>query len=885
MSLPLRYAFSAINTNHEPNKTFIEMDVTLMTTVNSSNPQYYFKFTEVMNPDAAAIHENCEKFVFHKQLINLLILYRHLFVIRLIRPSNTSLFADPCILRFYVKSELVDQSFNNCNFSSITAIKNEQALKDFLRDCSYDYVVEPTNHFNFAVFGGTISPKRISIPKFFSESMKNISIPHLRCLTNEQINSAQNLLEITIRKNFFRKLSFDPQIYITESVCVNLNKLKIERKQNLDTEENDVISFYPSATFLKYTRGCGKRRTLLAFLSTFCSWKNDCNKNDLSRYKESTFFQTEYTKGDRYYAPNLTMVICSISAIKKWKLELERGFFEALKILFVETLQDFDVLTYKKCGEGGIIFITYEMLSESILEGAEQVNLVKILMEKHGCGKMENIDVDLCARFHSNNLGYRMPYSKVPITFIKMGCVVIEDPVEYFNLNLVKIKQFSHGYSKIVKSDWTFIMLPYSGPTSKFIPLEYLYAFENIINNGINEGNIKPVFNPSSVAHAWRIFHEPNAELITNLSFPKLFLKKVTIVSKQSEMHPEEKYFFEYIPKLHFAINANVELYEELFFNQNKACSLLMGLNVDETLGLQFDTLLGRVKNSLELKKVLELIKLFFANRKRGTFAQRLKHYHNLEEGTKDFANEEFLIDSLNNCEINPCIICGDVESERCLTMCGHLFCSECAQMSKLPNSPSAASGEPPFTKCPMCRSELSTYDWISIQKTLHNNEVPTQSSRFVPSKQKTICETLLSCLKKRRYKKRGSTSHQSLTSCWVIVPKEAKKITKHNLEEEGIRTVDMSLALQNPEEIENSVSDDGESVFAYILSFEEVILALKNGFFDNSVEFVVLSNPNISKDMYFEFIRASMQSNRLSPVQLHVLYTPEYEEVFSLYA
>jgi hypothetical protein len=883
MSLPLRYAFSAINTNHEPNTAFIEMDITLMTTVNSVPPQYYFKFTEVLNPQATSIHEHCEKFVFFKQLINLLILYRHLFVIRLVQPSDTSLFADPSILRFYVKSELVDQSFNNCNFSSITALKNEQALKDFLKECSYDYVVEPTGHFNAHTYGSTSVPKRNTIPKFFSESMKQINIIPVRYLTSEQIHSAQNLLEITIRKNFNRKLSFDPQIYLTESVCLNLNKLKIERKQNLDTEENDTISFYPCATFLKYTKGCGKRRTILAFLNTFCKWKINCNKNDLLRYKESTFFQTEYTKGDRYYAPNLAMVICSKNAIQKWKSETE-NFFDDLKVIFIESLLDFDVLTYKKCSEGGVIFITYEMLNQCNSEKMDQINLIKILMEKNGSGKMENIDVDLCARYHSNNLGYRMPYSKVPISFIKMGCVIIEDPVEYYNLNLVQIKEFSQEYSKIAKSDWTFVMLPFEGTTSKFIPLRYLYAFENIINNGINEENIKPVFNHSSAAHAWRLFHETNAELSSTLQYPKIFLKKVTVVSKHCEMHPEEKHFFEYIPKLHFAINANVELYEALFFNQKKASSLLMGLNVDEKLGLQFDTLLKRVSNSLTFAESLETIQLFFADRRRGTFAQRLKHYNNLEEGTKDFANEEFLIESLKNAEINPCIICGDADSEKCLTMCGHLFCGECAQMSKSTLS-SSSSDEPPFSKCPMCRSELSLYDWIKIEKTLEDG-IQNESSniKFMPSKQKLICETLQMFFKKRKYKKRASQSqHCNYSNCWVVVSKETKEITTKNLESEGFCVVDMSIVLNNPEEYENYASKD--SVFACILSFKEVIQALKNGFLDNSVEFVVFSNPNIDKEMYFEFIRASAKSNRASPIQLHVLYTPEYEQVFSLYS
>jgi hypothetical protein len=89
-----------------------------------------------------------------------------------------------------------------------------------------------------------------------------------------------------------------------------------------------------------------------------------------------------------------------------------------------------------------------------------------------------------------------------------------------------------------------------------------------------------------------------------------------------------------------------------------------------------------------------------------------------------------------------------------------------------------------------------------------------------------------------------------------------------------------MSSILKNPEE-----QIDLETNFVYILNFEDVFLALKNNYLDDRVELVVLSIPNISKDMYFEFVRASMKNKRTSAVQLHVLYAPEYEEVFSLFS
>jgi hypothetical protein len=314
-------------------------------------------------------------------------LYRHWFTVKAV--INVQKPRTPIMMRFYAKSDFIAQSFSSCNLSSITALKNEQALFSYLNACKQDIVVEPVAWFYnpLVVNGGlNIPPKKPRCPL-------KIPIPHLRCLTTEQRQQAQHLIDTIISKNVERQFNIQKELVVSSNgVAINFKSGMLEKSLPLNYGVSwDTIS--PNGSFVKFTRGCGKRRTFVAFMEMFCKWKSQISKIDLENYTKSSRYILDASRETKFYAPELCIVVCSEDAMEKWKQEMIVE--EALSIprIYIRELEDFDKLSYQVAKNGAIVFITVEMVMCALKqEEYKEIELVKTLFEKDGSGKMNEID-------------------------------------------------------------------------------------------------------------------------------------------------------------------------------------------------------------------------------------------------------------------------------------------------------------------------------------------------------------------------------------------------------------------------------------------------------------------------------------------------------------
>lgn len=847
----LRYAFSIFNPRAEWNSsTTFEYNLSLMTTIEE-NVKYIFKFSGVLDP-LNTFFQDCSNFEHCNELLDLFMLYRHWFTIKAI--INTENPRVPIMLRFYTKADLIAQSFSSCNLSSITALNNEQALFSFLNVCKHDIVIEPMAWFpNPLIINGglCIPPKKPRCPL-------KITIPHLRCLTSEQRHQAQHLLDTIISKNADRRFIIPKELVVSSNgVSINLSSgiLEKSRPVGFGAAWEDI---HPSGSFVKFTRGCGKKRTFVAFMEMFCKWKSQVSKTDLENYHKSKLL-IEANVGTRFYAPELCIVVCSEDSIEKWKNEMIYEVGLGIPRIFIKEIEDFDEITYEVVKSGVMVFITVEMVMCALKQEEDvEIELVKTLFEKDGSGKMNDIDKQRCIRFHANNLSSRLPQSKAPLSFLKSGCLILDDLFNYFDYDTAQLSTFFSMVASFLQTDWTFLSIGYDGFVSKTFDSSWIKAASPVLNVPINAS--KEYF-----AHIWRLFHEDNATLSYEFTYPKSFLRKLTIVSHICTLSDNEKSFFANFPKMQ-------DMYKQEILKHSILSEILLGKNCLELGGMSLETLLGRLK-TITIEEAKEHVNMQYYRSEggggeivKGTLSQRVKHFVGAPQSWishSEFSDKQFVDKSLNDMETSKCIVCMEENASE-LALCGHLFCLECASMTKSGITQRAAA--PPLViPCPVCRIELCEYDWLHFSKDANNASSSTENKLSSLSKILRIQESLESIFYKRRFKKRNSPMHAILlvpsSTIYSIGKWFAKQyIIKYaaNFEEESVESNHLPLKHT-----------------LYIFGFDQVMSACS--LISNSLEALLLACPTKTPELYYELIR-SCCINRSSPLQVHMFHAPTYE-------
>lgn len=187
-------------------------------------------------------------------------------------------------------------------------------------------------------------------------------------------------------------------------------------------------------------------------------------------------------------------------------------------------------------------------------------------------------------------------------------------------------------------------------------------------------------------------------------------------------------------------------------------------------------------------------------------------------------------------------------------TLCGHGFCTSCKTMLR------AKENETGMISCPVCRAELSQYDWLNFGQI-------SQEESFVISKIQTIISALNQIVLKRKSKKR-----LPLHAILLVKNKEAKDSIESLIKQYFIKNNIDSYSIAS----EISLSDQNETndikPRVTILTSDEIN---KQIFEQCLIDGVVMSCPE-SLSVFYKLIR--YQYNRMNSLQVRVVFATGHE-------
>lgn len=671
-----RYLFSVLNDELE-GVLKNDCEITLMSTTEDP-PRYVFRLTHA----SGVQYVNASEFPNYVLLIDIFLL-RSVYVFRGLWRSGV-----PDIIRVFSKSDSIEQSLAINNLSSRFLIENEQALMNYMK--ASKIVIEPSSFFSVVP-----APLGVpTIPKIRRWGELKHKITARRTLAPEQRSDAESMIFL-LRVHDANPITIpiSSQIAVSDSVEIDMTHYCFARKQPAKT-----TAWIPNGSFLTYTKGCGRRRTIASVMDAVTSMPIES--------------PSEHQHLGQYFACRTGVIVCEGQKISKWKSELTTN------LIVLQTREDYDGLTFQSVQSGCTILVTPEALNFAAAESDDAIQAVR-QMTKLADPRARNLDDALCARILVSSISDRMPSAKVPMHLLRARCIVIDLPAP-LDLDI----------QDNLRADWTWITLGYDGEPPSHLPARY--AEWNSASDPIDSS-----FHPD----LWRILHEPSTGFLQKLKMPKSILRRVSLIPMIAGPTENERAFLQSVARIQQSMTALPVAVLPLA----SVASALLGAQVNGVPACQLQLALPR-SSPMKQEEAEKNLAAHFASALKGTLAQRVGSRFAQETDQVipigDLSESTFVQRALVQKGDGTCQVCF-TDPVTTVTLCGHCYCVSCAGMLR---NREARIG---VTSCPVCRAALSSYDWITIGE-------PTNAD-FVPSKVRSIKSTLGSVFGRRRHKRRVS--------------------------------------------------------------------------------------------------------------------------------
>jgi len=589
------------------------------------------------------------------------------------------------------------------------------------------------------------------------------SIGHPRNLDVEQRQVAQNLLNCTLTKS--EKIEIKNELFLNEMYSLNLSSWRIVRNDAF-VETTHLLN---NMGFIHCASSSGRRRTIGCFL--------DCLR-----------LAQEVKSDDMLAFGAIRTSLVFTKNLEKWKKEIPDA-------ICLHNSEDLNNINYEQLKSGTTILCDNWIFDE--LDAHELKDLYSIQM---ACSREGNSNNKSFLRIHTNYLSEFYPKTIVPLTLIKFGAIVIDDVDAVSTYHNVK---FYLKYFKLwitIRSENSALKFTTLPVLNKFIDYECCFI------RALEQKQANPLY--------W-------SQVIKNdhfINVPKSILKKVTLVDCAVKLPVEESSVF-----LKFCdIRSNVSGLPRKVEISSKA---LLNYPIDDIDGCLLSVLLQRLC-PITKEIALQNINQHFAKNLKGTIAQRISKSEsdslNLPQASENgsFADAAFVQSNFDN--LDQCQICYSEQANQ-VTLCGHGFCKDCADMLKKDKL---------LCLCPVCRSSLCDYDWIQLS-----------SESTVKEYKITKILKLEDTLKK-------------------LVAKRSKKKIHENI-----------FVATNLTENIQYLKDDN----IFVVTFEE----LKSANLGNFAT-IIFASPPPTDDINYALIKRANQED--ISIQIHFIYAENYEEVQALH-
>lgn len=420
-------------------------------------------------------------------------------------------------------------------------------------------------------------------------------------------------------------------------------------------------------------------------------------RRTITKFLESLYLvNNEESEDTSVFAAKKSSIVFT-KDISKWQKEFNGNAIE------IECEDDLDQITYEILIEGCTILCNYNM--EEHLEKQLKENMT-LIMFANSVAMDTLVEDTRYLRYHTLYLSKLYPKTIAPLKIIKFGCCIVDD----YEGDLPKLY-----------ANWTFVTARSSGHANSMLDNEMQIAAckQLITNNNIQQPH------PYVCGHVH--------QLSVLLSVPNCIKRQVNFIVSKVALHKEELELFE---KLHLIQKAIVGFPIPKTFDP----SCLLGNTIDNVEGCEISQLLERTKPMTQINATKNVSAHFQKNEK-GTISQRIGKLQAEKlklqiPSVGELSDKNYVLQAL---EIKrECQICFD-EPGILITLCGHSFCMECKKMMH------GSSAQ--IISCPICRSSLCAYDWITIQDG--HESVITQ----LPTKIEKLRDIVHANLKRRRTK------------------------------------------------------------------------------------------------------------------------------------
>jgi antitoxin component of RelBE/YafQ-DinJ toxin-antitoxin module len=404
-----------------------------------------------------------------------------------------------------------------------------------------------------------------------------------------------------------------------------------------------------------------------------------------------------------------------------------------------------------------------------------------------------------------------MPKAKAPLNFVLFKCIVSD---EYFDYTLDDLS-----------SMWTFVTIGYDGSIPVYQDKQEILSrkyFHDLNNNNHD---------------VWRILNEKHAHIMIPLLFPKVILKKITLIPFPVTLSTDEKNFIAIIKKIKQTLSSPL--------HKADITNFLLGSDI---YGTNIMSCLKRL-HSLSYEDALNSCQEHYNLMKEGTVAQRILHSTGK---TISLCNSSFVERNISSIINNSCQICVE-DIVTSFALCGHGFCSSCMNMLRSKES------ERGMISCPSCRAELCCYDWMTIRGYIENN-------LMVNSKIQTLYNAINQTLLKRRQKKRLPLK------ALLVTPNNKTTLSISNLLKDycHVNSCDSFDILSTVETRETH----SLKPIVHIVSVDDLS---KSSLQDESLEGVILACPQ-PINLYYKILQSC--HHRTNILQLRVVFATHYEDI-----
>ena len=558
----------------------------------------------------------------------------------------------------------------------------------------------------------------------------------------ENVNVASNAWKPTVEKN---KINLNKLNELNKnSKTMEKNFLSLSDKIYQDTRKSvkDFNCFPPcsSTTFLNLDDGSisfhsnftklQQKGSLILYekmgdmqnlmLDVFCKLDTNCKKTN-------SMESVSFTK----------CIVCSQTKIEDWKKILKDA--SNFSILFLETFQDFDKITFSFLKlEKSLVVCTIDFIRNFMEEMNQILEDTRVGLE---CIVEQNSFVSIKSIPFENKVGIslkqakkifwnqenKFPLKSVPLQWVLFDALIfdISDETCITKYNVQCISEENLFIFDTLHAKWNFVCLPIEGQaftknTSNYIlnPSFFSHVPSHVFVNNESWNEKKQ---DSFLIQLWNFYFLCDCTTVIPVSMK--ISQRILPVQFYMHMHEEEKHCLESID----------QIYE--FLNKKSNGFLIPNMNKIQTK----DLLIPCEKNNFPVNifKLMERNKSVFTP----TFA--VDNVYNQTWRDKNIMQGNTLVDIFANWKFDKsissqtkyksvfenvqeeqphCYICFENEPMK-FSVCGHGFCMECwEEYKKTELKNMGLRGEEIeradinfiFT-CPICRKELCLYDWIQV--------------------------------------------------------------------------------------------------------------------------------------------------------------------------